>query len=93
MSNYKQSKGVSYMNLLMFYGIPLAFGALFFATEHYGVLVAYVIATALQDFLPKIIMNKDGDARLLFLLHLLAQAVVTVCAIYAIYLIIVLLFF
>ena len=84
---------MSNMGLLMFYGIPIAFGALFFATEHYAVFFVYIVATCLQDFLPKIIMNKDGDARFLFLLHLVAQVIVTVCAIYAIYLIVMLLFF
>ncbi len=81
------------MNMILFYGIPLVIGGLLFATEHYAFCFVYIVATALQDFLPKVIMNRDGDARFLVLLHWVAQLVVTIGAVYAIYLVIKLLFF
>lgn len=81
------------MDLILFYGIPLAISALFFATGHYTMFFIYIVATALQDYLPKVIMNKNGDARFLVLLHMAAQLLVTIGAVYAIYLVIALLFF
>ena len=81
------------MNVILFYGIPLAIGSLFFYSEHYIVCFIYIVAVSLQDFLPNAIMNRDGDVRFLVLLNLLAQVVVTAGTVYAIYLLIRLLFF
>lgn len=79
--------------ILFYYGIPLAISALFFATGHYTIFFTYVIATALYEYLPKALMNKQGDARFLFLLNMIVQLLVAGCGIYSIYLVITLLFF